>query len=98
MESEILSEGERRAWCAITSELRLDTMSHRSTRDTAAPSGRGLRMIAVATVLVPVALACGVVAATRLSHPVVLAPLVSLAVLGALPLTAWIVRDRRRRP
>ncbi|MYS84666.1 hypothetical protein [Embleya scabrispora] len=98
MESGILSEDERRAWCAITSELRLDTVSHRSARAAAASSGRGLRIIAAASVLVPVVLAFGVVAATRLSHPLVLAPLVSLAALGALPLAAWVVRDRRRRP
>ncbi|WP_331773139.1 hypothetical protein OG948_58010 (plasmid) [Embleya sp. NBC_00888] len=50
------------------------------------------------TVLAPVAVACGVMAATRLSHPLVLVPLASLAALGALPLMAWASRHRRRHP
>ncbi|MYV98513.1 hypothetical protein [Streptomyces sp. SID3343] len=98
MDTGTLSEGERRAWCAIASELRLDAGSHRSTRAAAGSSAGRLRWIAAVTVLLPVSLGCGVVAATRLAHPAVLTAVVSLAVLGALPLTAWLVRDRRRRP
>ncbi|MFI6585942.1 hypothetical protein [Embleya sp. NPDC050493] len=99
VDARFLSEDERRAWSAIEAELRLDAVSRRSPQAFAAPlSERRLRVIAGAAILIPVSFACGVVAVTRLAHPVVLAPVASLAVLGALLMTAWIVRSHRCRP
>ncbi|MFJ8742976.1 hypothetical protein ACIRL2_26755 [Embleya sp. NPDC127516] len=96
MATGILSKGERRAWCALVAELRLGVWAHGPVRAGAAPPAPRLRIVAAVIVLAPVAVACGVVAATRLSHPLVLVPRASLAALGALPLPAWASRHRHR--